>query len=49
MMNTGHDSAMTVEDLYLRISPEFERRGQVTLALKRGKFEVYAFRTEQSL
>ena len=40
---------MTVEDLYLRILPELERQGEVALALKRGKREVYAFRTEENL
>jgi hypothetical protein len=31
----------------LQIIPELERQGEVVQALKRGKFEVYAFRTEQ--
>jgi hypothetical protein len=46
--NTGRRGGMTPDDLYLRIIPELERQGEVTQALKRGKFEVYAFRTEQS-
>jgi hypothetical protein len=45
-MNTGRRGAMTVEDLYNRILPELERQGECTQVLKRGKFEVYAFRTE---
>jgi len=46
--NTGRQGAVTPDDLYLQIIPELERQGEVTQALKRGKFEVYAFRTEQS-
>jgi hypothetical protein len=45
-MNTGRRGAMTVEDLYYRILPELQRQGECTRILKRGKFEVYAFRTE---
>ena len=39
---------MTPDDLYLQIIPELERQGEVTQVLKRGKFEVYVFRTEFS-
>lgn len=42
----GRAGALTPEDLYLRIIPELERQGEACLALKRGKFQVYAFRTE---
>jgi hypothetical protein len=45
-MNTGRHGAMTVEDLYYRVLPELERQNEVTQVLKRGKFEVYGFRTE---
>jgi hypothetical protein len=45
-MNTGRRGAMTIEDLYYRILPELERQGECTRILKRGKFEVYAFKTE---
>ena len=48
-MHTGRRGAMTIDDLYLEIIPETERQGEAIQVLKRGKFEVYAFRTEQSL
>jgi hypothetical protein len=38
--------ALTPDDLYLRIIPELERQGEAAQVLKRGKFEVFAFRTE---
>jgi hypothetical protein len=44
--NIGRAGALSPEDLYLRIIPELEREGEACRALKRGKFEVYAFRTE---
>jgi hypothetical protein len=44
--NTRRHVAMTVEDLYLRVLPELERQDEVTRVVKRGKFEVHAFRTE---
>jgi hypothetical protein len=47
--NIGRAGALTPQDLYLRIIPELERQGEACLALKRGKFEVYAFRTELTL
>lgn len=47
--HTGRHGAMTVEDLYLRVLPELERQGEVTQVVKRGKFEVYGFRTESSV
>ena len=46
--HAGRRSAMTPNDLYLQIIPELERQGEVIQVLKRGKFEVYAFRTEFS-
>jgi hypothetical protein len=48
-MHTGRQGALTPEDLYLRILPELERQGEAVQVLKRAKFEVYAFRTEESL
>jgi hypothetical protein len=45
-MNTGRQGALTVEELYMRVLPELERQGEVTQVLKRGKYEVYGFRTE---
>jgi hypothetical protein len=47
-MHTGRRGAMTTDDLYLQIIPELERQGEAIQVLKRGKFEVYAFRTEFS-
>jgi hypothetical protein len=44
--NTGRRGAMTPDDLYLSIIPELERQGEAARVLKRGKLEVYAFRTE---
>jgi hypothetical protein len=44
--NIGRAGSLTPEDLYLRIIPDLERQGEVTRVVKRGKFEVYAFRTE---
>jgi hypothetical protein len=44
--NIGRAGSLTPEDLYLRIIPELEHQGEVTRVVKRGKFEVYAFRTE---
>src|SRR5262249_5545463 len=44
--NTGRRGAITPDDLYLQIIPELERQGEVAQVLKRGKSEVYAFRTE---
>ena len=44
--NIGRAGALTPEDLYLRIIPELKRQGEACLALKRGKFEVFAFKTE---
>jgi hypothetical protein len=44
--NTGRNGAISVDDLYLLILPELERQGEATQVLKRGKLEVYAFRTE---
>jgi len=44
--NIGRAGSLTPEDLYLRIIPELERQGEVARVVKRGKFEVYAFRTE---
>jgi hypothetical protein len=38
--------ALTPDELYLRIIPELERQGEACRAVKQGKFEVYAFRTE---
>jgi hypothetical protein len=46
--NTGRRGAITPADLYLQIIPELERQGEVIQALKRGRFEAYAFRTEFS-
>jgi hypothetical protein len=45
-MHTGRHGAMTVEALYMRVLPELERQGEVARVVKRGKYEVYAFRTE---
>jgi DNA polymerase I-like protein with 3'-5' exonuclease and polymerase domains len=42
--NTSRKGAISTEELYLQILPELIRQGQAQLALKRGKFEVYAFR-----
>ena len=42
--HTSRTTAITTDDLYLQIIPELERQGQAQLALKKGKFEVYAFR-----
>jgi hypothetical protein len=39
---------MTPDDLYLKIIPELERQDEAIQALKRGKTEVYAFRTKLS-
>lgn len=47
-LHTGRRGAMTTDDLYLQIIPELERQGEAIQVLKRGKFEVYAFRTEFS-
>jgi hypothetical protein len=47
-LHAGRRGAMTPDDLYLQIIPELERQGEVVRVLKRGKFEVYAFRTEES-
>jgi len=44
--NIGRAGSLTPEELYLRIVPELQRQGEAHLALKRSKFEVYAFRTE---
>lgn len=44
--NIGRAGALTPDTLYLQIIPELQRQGEACLALKRGKFEVFAFRTE---
>jgi hypothetical protein len=44
--NIGRAGSLSPEDLYLRIIPELQRQGEACLALKRGKFEVFAFKTE---
>jgi hypothetical protein len=45
--HSSRQGVMTPEELYLRIIPELERQGEAIRVLKRGKFEVYAFRAEQ--
>jgi hypothetical protein len=44
--NIGRAGSLTPDDLYLRIIPELERQGEVTRVIKRGKYEVYGFRSE---
>jgi DNA polymerase I-like protein with 3'-5' exonuclease and polymerase domains len=43
-LHTARKGAMSTEELYLQILPELIRQGQAQLTLKRGKFELYAFR-----
>jgi hypothetical protein len=45
-MNTGRRGALSEDDLYMRVLPELERQDEAIRVLKRGKFEVYGFRTE---
>jgi hypothetical protein len=42
--HTTRRGAISTEELYLHILPELIRQGQAQLALKKGKFELYAFR-----
>jgi DNA polymerase-1 len=42
--NTARRGALTTEELYLNVLPELIRQGQAQLCVKRGKFELYAFR-----
>jgi DNA polymerase-1 len=41
---TSRRGALTTEELYLQILPDLIRQGQAQLCLKKGRFEVYAFR-----
>jgi hypothetical protein len=45
-LHTGRYGALTVEEFYMRVLPQLEHQGEVIRVVKRGKFEVYGFRTE---